>query len=173
MRHPTHTSASVRSWKTGPSPVAPQRTAWRDVGTTSGHEKSQGCQLSRRRPMKVPPNHSRSARKLAQSDDRWGWSRVDSSACDSPRARRRCHPVQPVRRRTRSIGHAAARIAWWIGAQAVAMSAWGPSRRFRHVGDMSGLPQTTDFLDPVGTSHLCHKRSFGRRSKSNRDQLLD
>src|SRR6267154_3218063 len=48
------------------------------------------------------------ARKLTQSDDGWGWSRVDGSACDYPRARRRCRPVQPARRRTGSIGHAAA-----------------------------------------------------------------
>jgi hypothetical protein len=48
------------------------------------------------------------ARKLAQSDDGWGWPRADGSACDYPGARRRYRPVQPARGRTGSIGHAAA-----------------------------------------------------------------
>jgi hypothetical protein len=53
------------------------------------------------------------------------------------------------------------------------MSAVGHSRRLGHVGDMSGLPQTADISDAVGTSHLCQTQTLaiGRLVMSTRERI--
>ncbi|MEA2918423.1 MAG: hypothetical protein QOJ15_10504 [Bradyrhizobium sp.] len=64
----------------------------------------------------------------------------------------------------------------WLREGLRRRSVVGQARRLGHVGDMSGLPQTADISDPVGTSHLGQKptwplipylSSIGQRARVN------